>query len=97
MGIRTHVAGCTHGDLHGQDSAGDDEVKEPLGCRAHGDVQGAETGGGDFTGALLVMAYNPLVKNIPDENPANRSPAELEEDGPGVDQDDSKVTEPGDL
>jgi hypothetical protein len=35
--------------------------------------------------------------NIPDENPAHRTPAELEEYSPEIDQDNSEVSEPGDL
>jgi hypothetical protein len=46
---KTYVSGCAHGDLHGEHGAGDDEVEEPLGRSTHGDVEGAESGGGDFT------------------------------------------------
>jgi len=77
----THVAGGAHGDLHGEHGARNNEVEEPLRCSAHGDVQGAESGRRDLT----------------DENPADGAPAELEEDSPGVDQDDGEISEPGDL
>ena len=36
-------------------------------------------------------------EDIPHENPANRTPSKLEKDGPGVDEDDSNVSEGGDL
>jgi hypothetical protein len=54
-GVRewTYVAGRAHGDLHGQDGPGDDEVEEPLGCGADGYVQGAEAGGGNLAGQVL--------------------------------------------
>lgn len=51
--VRTHVSGGTHGSLHLQDGARDDEVEEPLRRGAEGDVEGPETGSRDLTIPLL--------------------------------------------
>lgn len=42
------VAALAHGDEHVGDCAGDDEVEQPLGGGAEGDVQAAEAGGRDL-------------------------------------------------
>ncbi|KAI6751521.1 hypothetical protein HG531_006217 [Fusarium graminearum] len=77
MFISTYVTGRSHCLLHGKHSSGDDKVKEPLGSSSDGDVEGSETGS----------------RNLRNENPAARSPTELEESSPEVNADNSNITE----
>ena len=59
------VTSASNCSHHVGNGHGDDEVEEPLGGGSDGDVHGSKTGGWDLR----------------DENPADGSPAELEENG----------------
>lgn len=72
----TYVAGRSHGLLHGQHRSGNDEVEQPLSSGTDGDIQSSKTGSG----------------NLRDENPAARSPTELEESSPEVNAHNSNVS-----
>jgi len=71
------VSSTSNSSHHVRNGDGNHEVEEPLGGCSDSDVHGTKTGGGDLR----------------DENPADWSPAELEEDGEDEDHGECNVSE----